>query len=56
MCERRGRASQGRNRRSRVKPLTPEKIKQVVDMTLLEKPPNATQWSARSVASRFAAD
>ena len=28
-------------RRSRVKPLTPEKIKQVVDMTLHEKPPNA---------------
>ena len=32
-------------RRSRVKPLTPEKIKQVMHMTLHEKPPNATQWS-----------
>ena len=30
-------------RRSRVKPLTPDKIRQVVDMTLHEKPPNATQ-------------
>ena len=29
-------------RRSRVKPLTPEQIRQVVDMTLHEKPPNAT--------------
>src|SRR5271154_6559551 len=38
-------------RRSRVKPLTPEKIKQVVDMTLHEKPPNATQWSVRSMAA-----
>jgi hypothetical protein len=31
-------------RPSRVKPLTAEK-KQVVDMTRLEKPPNATHWS-----------
>src|SRR5271168_20359 len=38
-------------RRSRVKPLTPEKIRQVVDMTLHEKPPNATQWSVRSMAA-----
>ena len=38
-------------RRSRVKPLTPEKIKQVVDMTLHETPPNATQWSVRSMAA-----
>src|SRR5271169_3142752 len=37
-------------RRSRVKPLTPEKIKQVVDMTLHETPPNATHWSVRSMA------
>jgi transposase len=37
-------------RPSRVKPLTPEKIKQVVHMTLHEKPPNATQWSLRSMA------
>jgi transposase len=38
-------------RPSRVKPLTPEKIKQVVHMTLHEKPPNATQWSLRSMAT-----
>src|SRR5579863_1413062 len=38
-------------RPSRVKPLTPEKIKQVVHMTLHEKPPNATQWSVRSMAT-----
>ena len=30
------------SRPSRVKPLTPEKVKQVVHMTLHEKPPNAT--------------
>src|SRR5882724_7588009 len=29
---------------------TPEKIKQVVHMTLNEKPPNATHWSLRSMA------
>ena len=34
----------------RRKPLPAEKIKQVVHMTLHEKPPNATQWSARSMA------
>ena len=38
------------SRPSRVKPLTPEKVKQVVDMTLHAKPPNATQWSVRSMA------
>src|SRR5246127_1200468 len=38
-------------RPSRVKPLTPEKIKQVVHMTLHEKPPNATHWSVRSLAA-----
>ena len=38
-------------RPSRVKPLTPEKIKQVVDMTLHAKPPNATHWSVRSLAA-----
>ena len=38
-------------RPSRVKPLAPEKIKQVVDMTLHAKPPNATQWSLRSMAA-----
>jgi hypothetical protein len=32
-------------------PLTPEKIKQVVDKTLNEKPPNATHWSVRSMAA-----
>jgi transposase len=38
-------------RPSRIKPLTPEKIKQVVHMTLHEKPPNATHWSVRSMAA-----
>src|SRR5262245_31171005 len=38
-------------RPSRVKPLAPEKIKQVVHMTLHEKPPNATHWSVRSMAA-----
>jgi transposase len=38
-------------RPSRVKPLTPEKIKQVVHMTLHEKPPNSTHWSLRSMAA-----
>jgi transposase len=38
-------------RPSRVKPLTPEKIRQVVHMTLQEKPPNATHWSGRSMAA-----
>ncbi|MCA6106967.1 hypothetical protein J6497_06815 [Bradyrhizobium sp. CNPSo 4026] len=37
-------------RPSRVKPLPSEKIKQVVHMTLHEKPPNATDWSVRSMA------
>ena len=37
-------------RPSRVKPLAPETIKHVVHMTLHEKPPNATQWSVRSMA------
>jgi transposase len=39
------------SRPSRVKPLTPEKVKQVVHMTLHEKPPNATHWSLRSMAT-----
>jgi transposase len=34
----------------RHKPLAPEKVKQVVHMTLHEKPPNATHWSLRSMA------
>jgi transposase len=38
-------------RPSRVKPLSAEKIKQVVDMTLHEKPPNATHWSLRTMAA-----
>ena len=38
-------------RPSRVKPLALEKIKQVVDMTLHTKPPNATHWSLRSMAA-----
>ncbi len=37
-------------RPSRVKPLSPEKINQVVHMTLHDKPPTATQWSLRSMA------
>jgi transposase len=37
-------------RPSRVKPLRPEKVKQVGHMTLHEKPPNATHWSMRSMA------
>src|SRR5215813_14149326 len=37
-------------RPSRVKPLSSEKIAQVVHMTLHEKPPNATHWSLRSMA------
>ena len=39
------------SRPSRVKPLAPEKIRQVVDMTLQEKPPTATHWSLRSMAA-----
>src|ERR1700758_2014143 len=35
-------------RPSRRKPLTAEKIEQVVHMTLHEKPQNATHWSGRS--------
>jgi transposase len=35
----------------RRKPLPIEKIKQVVHMTLHEKPPNATHWSLRSMAA-----
>ena len=38
-------------RPSRIKPLTPDKVKQVVHMTLHEKPPNATHWSLRSMAT-----
>src|SRR5215831_11046612 len=34
-------------RPSRVKPLSHEKVKQVVHMTLHEKPPNPTHWSLR---------
>jgi transposase len=35
----------------RRKPLTAEKIKQVVDMTLHQKPSNATHWSLSSMAA-----
>src|SRR5947209_15449038 len=38
-------------RPTRRKPLALEKIKQVVHMTLHEKPPNATHWSVRSMAA-----
>ena len=34
------------------KPLTARKIKQVVNLTLNEKPPDATQWSERTMAAR----
>ena len=34
------------------KPLSARKIKQVVDLTLREKPPNATHWSVRTMAAR----
>jgi len=37
-------------RPSRVKPLPPAMIKRVVHMTLHDKPPNAIQWSVRSMA------
>lgn len=36
-------------RPSRVKPLSPAVIERVLHMTLHEKPPNATQWSLRSM-------
>src|SRR5438093_6266306 len=38
-------------RPSRVKPLTPKKVRQVVHMTLHERPPNATHWSVRNMAA-----
>src|SRR5882757_5217165 len=38
-------------RPARRRPLTAEKIKQVVHMTLHEKPANATHWSVRSMAA-----
>src|SRR5271154_351319 len=34
------------------KPLTARKIKQVVNLTLHEKPPDATHWSERTMAAR----
>jgi transposase len=34
------------------KPLTADKVKQVVELTLHEKPPDATHWSERSMAAR----
>jgi transposase len=39
------------SRPPRRKPLTAEKIAEVVHMTLHTKPPNATQWSVRTMAS-----
>jgi transposase len=33
-------------------PLSARKIKQVVNLTLTEKPPNATHWSVRTMAAR----
>ena len=35
-------------RPSRIKPMAPETNRRVVHMTLHEKPPNATHWSARA--------
>src|SRR6202451_2984466 len=34
------------------KPLTARKIKQVVNLTLNERPPDATHWSERTMAAR----
>src|ERR1700693_4377665 len=34
------------------KPLKEDKVKQVVELTLHEKPPDATHWSERSMAAR----
>src|SRR6476646_1265317 len=34
------------------KPLTARKIKQVVNLTLNDKPPDATHWSERTMAAR----
>jgi len=39
------------SRPPRRKPLTAEKIAEVVHMTLHAKPPNATHWSVRSMAA-----
>ena len=38
-------------RPSRIKPLSPETIKRVVDMTLHQKPTNATHWSLSGMAA-----
>jgi transposase len=38
-------------RPSRIKPLSPEQIRHVVHKTLHERPPNATHWSGRSMAT-----
>ena len=43
--------AEGRDPPPRRKPLTAEKIKQVVDMTLHEKPVNATHWSLSGMAA-----
>src|SRR5262249_61455092 len=63
-ARRRGRRGRGRygargvdgrlkdaTRPPRRKPLTAEKIKQVVQMTLRTTPPDATHWSLRSMAA-----
>jgi hypothetical protein len=42
-----GRAVEGRDPPAGRKPLSARRIKQVVDLTLHEKPPNATHWSVR---------
>ena len=46
-----GRVVEGRHPPAR-KPLTARKIKQVVNLTLNEKPPDATHWSERTMAAR----
>ena len=50
--QRGGRAVEGRHPPARRKPLTARKIKQVVNLTLNEKPPDATHWSERTMAAR----
>src|SRR4029077_2858794 len=50
--QRGGRAVEDATRPPGRKPLTARKIKQVVNLTLNEKPPDATHWSERTMAAR----
>ena len=45
------RTAEGRDPPASAQPLTAEKIKQVVDMTLHQKPANATHWSLSGLAA-----